>query len=43
MTRLALAVLAAAVVFAAGVAVGMALHDNPKPGIVVTSESTLHP
>ena len=35
--------LAAAVIFAVGVAVGEALHDNPKPGITVTSESTLHP
>ena len=43
MTRVLLAVLGAAIVFAIGVAVGMAIHDNPKPGIVVTSESTLHP
>jgi hypothetical protein len=42
-TRLLLGLLAAALVFAAGVAVGMALHDNPKPGVTVTSESTLHP
>jgi hypothetical protein len=41
--RLLVVVLGAAIVFAAGVAVGMALHDNPKPGIVVTSDSTLHP
>jgi len=41
--RVLVAVLAAAIVFAAGVAVGMALHDNPKTGIVVTSVSTLHP
>jgi hypothetical protein len=40
--RLAVA-LAAAAIFAAGVAVGEALHDNPRPGITVTSESTLHP
>ena len=43
MTRLLVVVLGAAIVFAAGVAVGMALHDNPRPGIVVTSESTLQP
>ena len=43
MTRVLLALLGAAIVFAAGVAVGIALHDNPKPGIVVTSVSTLHP
>jgi hypothetical protein len=41
--RVLLALLAVAAVFAAGVAVGMALHDNPRPGIVVTSDSTLHP
>ena len=43
MTRVLLGLVAAALVFAAGVALGMALHDNPKPGITVTSESTLHP
>jgi hypothetical protein len=41
--RILVAVLGAAIVFAVGIAVGMALHDNPKPGIVVTSVSTLHP
>jgi len=34
---------AAAVLFATGVAVGEALHDNPKPGITVTHVRTLHP
>jgi hypothetical protein len=29
--------------FAAGVAVGLALHDNPKPGVKVTTVRTLHP
>jgi len=38
-----LALLAAAVVFAVGVAVGEALHDNPKPGITLTTARTLHP
>ena len=33
----------AALVFAIGIAVGEALHDNPKPGISVTSVRTLHP
>jgi hypothetical protein len=32
-----------AVVFAVGVALGEALHDNPKPGITVTSVSTVRP
>jgi hypothetical protein len=29
------------VVFALGVAVGQALHDNPKPGSTITLERTL--
>ena len=29
------------VVFALGIAVGQALHDNPKPGRTVTLERTL--
>ena len=33
----------AAILFGAGVAVGEALHDNPKPGITQTSVRTLHP
>jgi len=33
----------AAIIFGAGVAVGEALHDNPKPGISVTRVRTLHP
>jgi hypothetical protein len=32
-----------AVVFAAGVALGQALHDNPKPGVTVTTVRTLRP
>lgn len=34
---------AATVVFAVGIAVGEALHDNPKPGITFTSETTVRP
>jgi hypothetical protein len=30
------------IVFALGVALGQALHDNPKPGQTVTFERTLH-
>ena len=30
------------VVFGVGVALGQALHDNPKPGTTVTLERTLH-
>ena len=32
-----------ALAFAIGVAVGQALHDNPKPGITVTTVETIHP
>jgi hypothetical protein len=38
-----LAVLVAAAVFAVGVAVGAALHDNPTPGLTFTSVTTIHP
>jgi hypothetical protein len=41
--RWAIAFFLAAVVFAVGIAVGEAVHDNPKPGIVVTTTRTLHP
>jgi hypothetical protein len=34
---------AATAVFAIGVGVGEAIHDNPKPGITLTTETTLHP
>jgi hypothetical protein len=30
-------------VFCVGIALGEALHDNPKPGITQTSVRTLHP
>ncbi len=43
MTRWVLALLVVAVVFAVGVALGQALHDNPKPGITVTNVSTVQP
>ena len=33
----------AALLFGAGVSVGEALHDNPRPGITQTSVRTLHP
>jgi hypothetical protein len=34
---------AVTVVFAVGIAVGEAIHDNPKPGITLTTEKTVHP
>ncbi len=33
----------AAVLFAVGVAVGMALQDNPKPNLTVTTTKTIVP
>jgi len=39
----ALAFFAATIVFAVGIAVGEAVHDNPKPGITLTTTRTLHP
>jgi hypothetical protein len=41
--RVLLVLAAAAAVFAIGVAVGEAIHDNPKPGTTFTFETTLHP
>jgi hypothetical protein len=41
--RRLLAAAAVLIAFGVGVAVGMALHDNPRPGITSTSVSTLHP
>ena len=41
--RICLLFFAATVVFAVGIAVGEALHDNPKPGITRTSETTVRP
>ena len=43
MIRWLLGILFVAVVFAAGVALGEALHDNPKPGVTITTVRTLHP
>lgn len=43
MIRWLLGIVLVAVVFAAGVAVGQALHDNPKPGVTVTTVRTIHP
>jgi hypothetical protein len=41
--RFTLRVLVVAAVFAAGVALGEALHDNPKPSGTVTGVRTLKP
>jgi type VI protein secretion system component VasF len=37
------ALVAAAVVFVAGIPLGMALHDNPKPDLTVTTTKTIVP
>lgn len=36
-----LAVVAVLAVFAGGIALGMAIHDNPQPGPLVTVERTV--
>jgi hypothetical protein len=41
--RWVLVLVLAGLVFAAGVAVGEALHDNPVPGLTTTSVTTLTP
>ena len=41
--RVLTAVAAAAILFGLGVAVGEALHDNPKPELTVTHTKTLTP
>jgi hypothetical protein len=41
--RLLLAAVAVAVVFVLGIAVGEAVHDNPKPGGTQTLVRTLRP
>jgi hypothetical protein len=41
--RWVIAVFAAVVVFAVGIAVGEAIHDNPTPGITLTTTKTIHP
>ena len=43
MIRSALLVAGVAVVFAVGIAVGEAVHDNPKPGGTQTIVRTLRP
>jgi hypothetical protein len=43
MIRVVLALVGVAVVFAVGVALGQALHDNPKPGGSQTLVRTLRP
>ena len=43
MIRAAVIVVSLVVVFAVGVALGEALHDNPRPGGVQTSFRTLPP
>ncbi len=40
-SRWAIRVLVVVLVFALGVALGQALHDNPKPGETTTLERTL--
>jgi hypothetical protein len=42
-TRWLIGLAVAAAVFALGIALGEALHDNPKPGITVTTTLTLKP
>jgi hypothetical protein len=41
--RWLVALLAAAIVFAVGIALGAALNDNPKPNLTVTTTKTLIP
>ncbi len=41
--RLLLALAVAAILVAVGVAVGEALHDNPRPDFTVTHQKTLIP
>ena len=43
MTRLVAALVGAVVVFAVGIALGEALHDNPAPGGTQTLVRTLKP
>ena len=41
--RWLLAVAVGALLFAVGVSVGEALHDNPRPGLTTTSVTTIQP
>jgi hypothetical protein len=40
--RWSIRVLVVLLVFSLGIALGQALHDNPKPGETITLERTLH-
>jgi len=40
--RWSIRVLVVVLVFSLGVALGQAIHDNPRPGLTVTSDRTLH-
>jgi len=42
LTRWGIRVGVALLVFLLGIALGQALHDNPKPGSTITLERTLH-
>jgi hypothetical protein len=41
--KILVAVAAGLVLLAVGIALGEALHDNPRPGITVTTTKTLIP
>jgi hypothetical protein len=41
--RVVLGVLAVAAAFGLGIALGQALHDNPRPGTTLTSVRTVRP
>lgn len=41
--RLVAAVAAALILLAVGIAIGEALHDNPRPGLTVTTTETIVP
>ncbi len=41
--RVLAAIVVGAILFAVGVAVGEALHDNPRPNFTVTHQKTLTP
>jgi hypothetical protein len=41
LTRWGIVALVALLIFALGIALGQALHDNPKPGATITLDRTL--
>jgi hypothetical protein len=43
LVRWAVGLLLTALLLGVGIAIGEALHDNPKPGLTVTTTLTLHP